>query len=485
MSVEISGNNLVDKLSKNFTSMINIDKSYEVNNIDPLTFLNFRRLDIVIKYLYIKSIESAVDSQYYNRLYLAHIKAFNNYVEADNSGKVGPDKFIESFKTLYSKLKKVGFSDQFPIPLSRDGIPLDGAHRIACSMVLKNKVPSVSLDADTPCFDYNFFKSRGLKNSYLDAAALEYAYLKPDTRAVVIWPTAEGKQGKLEHILKKYGDIVYFKEVYLNKTGAHNFTAIAYKRESWVGAQTSGYPGAINKANWCFENKGPLRVFLFESTQNLIAMKDEIRDIFNVGKHSIHINDTHEETLEIAQTLFNDNTITFLNSMVHRQFNWFNRLFTHYQAWISKQNFNSNNFCIDGSGTLASFGIRDVRDLDFLYSGNDIPNTGFKEIDCHNSEHQHENLTPEEIIFNPENHFYFSGHKFVSIKLIKVLKQKRNEVKDQHDVNAINAILSGKKVNEPLFAKCKKMMSFPFVKAKIKLVLLKFRYYLTLLKKGR
>lgn len=485
MAVEILGTNLVDKFSINFTNIINIDRTYEINNIEPLKLLNFRRLDIVIKYLYIRSVELAVDSDYYKNLYLAHIKAFNNYVEADNSGKVGPDSFIQSFKTLHSELKKEGFSDQFPIPLSREGIPLDGAHRIASSMLLENKVQTVVLDADSPCFDYDFFKSRGVKSSYLDAVSLEYAYLNADTRAVIIWPTAKGQQDKLEQILKKYGDIVYFKEVYLNKTGAHNFTAIAYKREPWVGSQVSGYPGAINKANWCFENSGPLRVFLFESTQDLIAMKDEIRDIFKVGKHSIHINDTHEETIEITQTLFNDNSITFLNSMVHRQFNWFNRLFTHYQTWISENNYNPKQFCIDGSGTLASFGIRDVRDLDFLYSGSDVPKTGFKEIDCHNSQQQHENLTADDIIFNPENYFYYSGHKFVSIKLIKALKQKRNEVKDQHDVIAINAILSGKKVNEPFLAKCKKVLSIPFVKAKIKLVLLKLRYYLTLIKKGR
>ena len=465
--------------SDNIRKLIDDDTEYSINVVEPIDMLSYRRFDIVAKYLYAVAIERDSHCCYAEDLYLAHIKAFNNFVEADGSTKVGPEAFTSSMNELQRSIKGKGFSDEAPIPVSCDGVPLDGAHRLGISIALNNDVQTVELDVDSPIYDYRFFKSRGLKDSYLDSMALEYARLKPDSRMVIIWPTAEGCQSQLEAILRQYGDVVYSKEVYLSKNGAHSFTATAYRRESWVGSQKNGFSGAMNKANWCFENKGPLRVFLFESNKDLIKMKDEIREIFDVGKHSVHINDTHEETMELAQNLFNANSIVLLNAMVHRQLSWFNRLFNHYRHWIEEQKFNSEDFCIDGSGTLAAFGIRDVRDLDFLYSGEGMPETGFKEIDCHNDENQHENLLPDDIVYNPDNYFYYGSCKFVSIELIKVLKQKRNEVKDQHDVSSIQAILMGHAVKEPLGSKLRKLLSVQFIKAKIKLFLLKIRYYLT------
>ena len=50
----------------------------------------------------------------------------------------------------------------------------------------------------------------------------------------------------------------------------------------------------------------------------------------------------------------------------------------------NENNYDINKFCIDGSATLASYGIRLSRDLDFFYSGTENVSTGFKEIDCHN-----------------------------------------------------------------------------------------------------
>lgn len=468
--------------SDNIRKLINDNTEYNINAVEPIEMLSYRRFDIVAKYLYAVAIERGIHSCYAEELYLAHVKAFNNFVEADGSAKVGPEAFTTSMNELQRSIKSNGFSEEAPVPLSRDRVPLDGAHRLGISIALNHDVQTVTLDVDSPIYDYRFFKSRGLKDSYLDNMALEFARLKVDCRMVVIWPTAEGSQRQLEDVLRQYGDIVYFKEIFLSESGAHSFTATAYRRERWIGSQKDGFSGATNKANWCFENKGPLRVFLFESNKDLVKMKDEIREIFGVGKHSIHINDTHEETMELAQTLFNANSVVLLNAMVHRKLSWFSRLFTHYRLWLEKHKFNSEDFCIDGSGTLAAFGIRDVRDLDFLYSGKGSPETGFKEIDCHNNENQHENLSPDEIVNNPDNYFYYEGCKFVSIELIKALKQKRNEVKDQHDVKSIQAILRGQKVKEPFVSKLNKILSSQYIKSKIKLSLLKLRYYYTRLK---
>ena len=41
---------------------------------------------------------------------------------------------------------------------------------------------------------------------------------------------------------------------------------------------------------------------------------DDIRNIFNEGNHSVHINDTKEETIRLAKCLLNKNSVHFLNN---------------------------------------------------------------------------------------------------------------------------------------------------------------------------
>lgn len=299
---------------------------------------------------------------------------------------------------------------------------------------------------------------------------------------VLLWPTAQGKQKEIDDLLRRNGDIVYFKEVYLNNNGAHSITALAYKREPWVGNAGDSFAGASGKALNCFSENGPLRVYLFEPHCDLVELKEQIRAIFMRGKHSVHINDTHAETIELTKALFNENSVQLLNFGVHAEFSWFNRLFEHYTKWLKERGFDQDKFCIDGSGVLAAFGIRDVRDLDFLYSGDSLPNSGYNEIDCHNLECQHKDLEIHEIVNNPKNHFYFKEYKFVSIDLILAMKKIRNEIKDQQDVEKIEALKKGALYVEPLYKKVRRVTSLPFIKARIKLSLLKIRYYITRMK---
>ncbi len=482
---EIYSAKLVNILPANFTSLVSDDATYEVARVPALELLNSSRLDIVAKYMYAKYKKKNIKCGFAQEVYLEHIRAFNNYVEADGSNKIGKDKFLESMDELQASIKKTGFLDSSLIPLSREGVILDGSHRVGISLALDQQVSTVLLDVASPQFDYRFFRGRGVHDVYMDSMAFEYAKLKTTTRLVILWPASEGRQSEVEDVLREYGDIVYFKEVHLNQSGAHNLVRIAYKGEPWLGTVKDGYAGVANKARWCFSKKGSLRIFLFESTKDLIEMKDKIRKIFNVDKHSIHINDTHEETIELTEYLFNENGVTLLNGMVCRDLGWFERLFSHYQNWLQINRLDKMDFCIDGSGVLAVFGIRDVRDLDFLYSGDGrAPNTSFKEIDCHNDEHQHEGLVPDEIIYDPRNHFYYSGFKFVSINLIRELKVRRDEVKDRDDVRSIDGVLSGNPVQIPWKSKVKRIFTPFYIKAKIKLIALKLRYHFVRLKNG-
>jgi hypothetical protein len=472
----ISSSELNEKLPLNLRKLVNRRSQYEIVKFDPIKLISPKRLDILAKYIYVKYREDHLETSFAEELYLSHIESFNNFVEADGSGKIGPEAFLTSMNSLSDSLKKEGFHKSNPIPLSRDSVPLDGAHRVGASLALNSQVEAVMLDVDSPTFDYKFFQNRGLSEVFLDFIACQYVEIKEDTRVVVVWPSAVGYQAQILAILNKYGSLVYHKNVYLNSQGAHGLVRLAYKREKWVGSLKDSYTGAKNKANMCFLKEGPVRVFLIESNVCLIDMKDEIRDLFKIGKHSVHINDTHHETTELAQVLFNENSIELINNMILNHLSWFERLFGDYRSWLMSQEYNIEKFCIDGSGTLAAFGIRDVRDLDFLYSGNEVPSTGSKEIDCHNTTHMHKDLKVDDIIHDPRNYFYHLGLKFVCIRLLRGMKGVRNEDKDRHDIKLIDSLFSGFGIEIPLKDRIKRLFSIQVYISKIKLIALKIRY---------
>ena len=88
---------------------------------------------------------------------------------------------------------------------------------------------------------------------------------------------------------------------------------------------------------------------------------------------------------------------------------------------------------------MEMYGLRKAKDIDYLHKNN-------YDIDCTNIGlhsgiwENYYNINKYEIIYNPENHFYFNGFKFATLKVIQEMKKKRNEIKDQNDIKLINKI---------------------------------------------
>lgn len=470
-------------LNKNIVALLD-DKSYEVKKMKPIDLLTPNRFDLLAKYIYVKFSVMNIESSFGKEIYLEHIKAFNGFMENDESQKMGKEAFLSSFDVVINSMKEKGFQDDSIIPLATNTTIIDGAHRLATALYLEQDVNVIETNIESQNFNYEYFQNRGLSSFYLDAMASEYAKLKDNVFMILLWPSAEGKEKEFKNILHAYGDIIYQKNIYLNNEGSVHLVKQVYKTESWVGNEKNNFVGARNKAQWCFEKKGPLRAFLFESEKDLIEMKEEVRKLYKIGKHAVHINDTKEETLELVGMLFNDNSIHYINHALLRNFTWFERLFQHYKNWLSDKKYDSDKFCIDGSSTLAAYGIREVRDLDYLYFGEDSISTGYKEIGCHNDELEYHTTSRDEIIFNPINHFLLDGLKFISLDNIKKMKQVRNEEKDKNDVKMIEAIESNKKISIPLSEKLRVLTKISYWKGRVKFFLLKIRYYLTKLKQN-
>lgn len=457
--------------------------SYEVVAMDLLTP---NRFDLLAKYIYANSLVLGVQSAWQKQLYINHIKTFNGLVEADGSGKHGENGFISSFDSIIASIGAVGFQTEFGvIPLCIDGTLLDGAHRTTVCIVLDRPVTCVRLNKNPCAYNYSWFRNKGLDEDSLDAMAFALCSLKKKTFVVVVFPAAQGRNAELVELIEKHSLIWYRKDIRIDGDGAVNLIRQVYRNEPWIGNHTNDFNGARNKAERCFQGPDNVRTFIVEANlEDILTLKIAIRSMYKVGNHSVHINDTQEETCELAKIFFNKNTVHFLNNSLPSGRKWFQKLFYYYKCWVFDNSAHRNALCIDGSSVLAVYGLREARDIDFLHS-EDVPETGFKEISSHNHEANYYAFSIAEMISNPKMHFFVDGLKFLSLSIVRNMKIARAEEKDFEDIVLIDQVLENcnrDRLKKRQFGFLVKFMTLRNLRREVKFLALKARFAFYVLK---
>ena len=385
----------------------------EVRN--PNDLLTHKRFDVVIKYMY----ASNLTSDFYKNAYKEHLRVWNNCREG-NPHKVGFEEFDDAFKSIINN------TIEEPVVLNNEGHIANGAHRLAAALHHQRpiNVRNAFPDENYPIIaDYRFFNQNSLRHSILKRTAVEYAKLKSNTHMICLFPITHKRIDKVMHIINEYSNVFFEWTHKLNPQGQLSLMKEIYLREGWVSEE-----GIRRKGNQCF-GEGEVVTFLLVDAENLSVVKEmkaKIRELFNVGNHSVHISDYHEDAIRIAKTVFNDNSIHFLNNNK-------NVSYTNYRKLMNEAKPDDNTI-ITGSSVLSLYGLRDCKDLDLIYY-NDEPK------DSHNQylESLYE-VTLDDIINNPDYYLYYQGFKYVSLSVIKNMKSLRNEPKDIKDVELIESI---------------------------------------------
>ena len=85
----------------------------------------------------------------------------------------------------------------------------------------------------------------------------------------------------------------------------------------------------------------------FNDLSKTVEVKNKIRDIYKISNHSVHINDTHEETVRIMpRVLFNTNSIHYMNNSKLKYFSKFENLVHYFKNWILENNLNIEDYCV-------------------------------------------------------------------------------------------------------------------------------------------
>jgi len=421
-----------------------------INRIDPqrASFttrqtapqLSWNRLDLAIKMIYLQSL-AGQKSDFAEEIYDAHIRSFSlgDMSEPGNPEKIGVEKFRADFAGLAEAMAETGFdADQSLVPVASDGSILNGAHRTACALHFGHDMTIVETGLEPVRYDHTFFRRRGFAEEYLDAAALKYAELSLQTSVALLWPAAKGREDDVEKII---GPLVYKKSIRLGTNGAHNLLSQVYAGEPWLGDAAANFPGITNKLTECFSGSAPLRILLFDSPpdRDLIAMKEEIRALFGIGKHSIHVTDAHQEALDIARLLINPCSVRFLDRAQPNRFPVVAKMVENFKSHLTNKGVSTDAVAAESGIVLGAYGVRTPGDVDFL---SPLPIASVGMFEHHAPDRYNQPLT--DLLQNPANHFHYWGLRFISLDLVADMKRRRNDGRDMEDLANIQPLLAMK-----------------------------------------
>lgn len=401
--------------------------------VDPKKFLKSSRIDLIPKLLYVKNKEE-INADYFIRLYLEHIRAFNSFNENHKRTK---EDFIKDFDKVIDSIKNDGFKKEMgSIPATENFTAIDGAHRISSSIFFDKKIFVETGEGEGPSYNYNYFKKRGLPEHFLEEIIYNYFDIKKKgLYACIFWGSSLEKLNEKEinkELVEKNITAVYSKDVSLTEIGKKNLVISCYENEPWMNDKKNDFSGAIRKVAPCFKNSNKIKFYLLESDshQNIINFKKNIRTKLKMENHSLHTSDTYEETRNLCDILLNKNSLFFIN---HTKNMILSNLLNKKEL---KEKF---NFAITSSYILEMFGIRKAEDIDYI----DDKKGEIKGMGSHN-----EYLSLEErkdFIYDPNNYFRFKGIKFLTLENVHKFKKSRGENKDKRDVFLIEKFLENNK----------------------------------------
>ena len=386
-----------------------------MNTINPNDLLTHKRFDVVVKYMY----ASNLASEFYKNAYKEHLRIWNGFYEG-SPRKRGFEDFDNAFKSIINNTVNE------PVPVNPEGHIANGAHRLAAALYHQRPINIRNTNPDENNYvesDYEYFVKRGLSQSIVKRTALEYAKLKSNTHVMCLFPIAHKRMTEVINIIEKHSNIFYKSSEVFNATGQLGLIKEIYLSDGW------GTEKAIRKkCKQCFRGMSQVTFVLLDAKnlETVKEMKNKIRALFKVGNHSVHINDTHEDTIRIAKTVFNINSIHFLNNRKSVSFPNYKKLMANIKP--------NENEVITGSTVLSLYGLRDCKDIDKIYYNN-------PPSDSHNQYLKNlYKLTLDDIVNNPIYHLYYNGFKYVSLDVIKNMKKTRNEPKDIIDVKLAEEI---------------------------------------------
>lgn len=207
--------------------------------------------------------------------------------------------------------------------------------------------------------------------------------------------------------------------------------------------------------------------------------KREIRRAVGI-EYAMHINDDHDETVDMGDIVFNENSIDCLRYSDPKKVKSlanFNTLTSLIKEKLGKS---IENVVIYNSAVLSAFGIRDCSDIDFLhdprvpilanmhpllsnqnqffkrnyviledfygkhYILEDIPDALSSINLDQETPSLRKKISIDDLLYNPHYYFHFHNLKFATLEFMHYFKEKRGRDKDRKDVQLMQEHFSNR-----------------------------------------
>lgn len=332
------------------------DTLLETETVSARELLNVNRFDLFCKLYYIDCLENGRDMRFAKELYQAHIKAFSEgtFIEPGISTKNSIQDYYDKFNQMIVSIRDHGFDESRSlVPVGDDGVILDGSHRTAIAIYYDVPLTVVHVPGRIRRYHYAYFREKGMKEVYLDFMAYQYIRFSDPVYMVCLWPAAYDteKLRQVDGMIRSCADIAFQKELKLNYQAVEQLMISFYHHMAWTGSIENGFQGVASKAKSCFQRGAPTTVYVIGGAKlnEILALKQRIRDLYAIENSSVHITDTHEEAVEAGKLLLHHNSVDFMNLCNPYQDHAF------IQDFI--QNITASRPCTSYATALALYGI--------------------------------------------------------------------------------------------------------------------------------
>jgi hypothetical protein len=413
-----------------------IDKgNFKVEKVAAAELLSLRRIDIPIKIRLAENILGLANNEYAVEDYLSHIHAFTlgTYKEI-GSHKNGAGDYIRSFTRLAHSMSRDGFNHAKSIvPLSSNGVPVNGAHRIAIAACLNQEVYAARLNCNDPYYGVEYFEERYIERNCIERALHKLIELDPKYKAGIIWPRGE--------IYLSNNELVTTHTIAKQKLSFQQLmmlAGLAYGSEPWMSNEANPFANLLYKTDACFST-ALSRLILIRDSDRLAAFqyKDKVRSYTPVGKHSIHTADDSNQSASLVTFFFNPTYRKILEKIDLSRLRAFRIELDRFRRSC---NYTNGELIVSGSALIYLVGGRKPNDIDIITLGK-------PELSISHHHHLKKYKITLAQITQKHNIYEIMGIKFMSIELVLRLKNLRREPKDLEDINFISKLYDAHSVN--------------------------------------
>ena len=196
----------IDKLDPCFQPFPQ-EAEYSIEWVDARTLMDYRRFDLMAKWVYIDHYIRRLDMTWATELYSAQVSAItgNTNAEKGNDKKQSISEFLSVFRNLIEDIKHNGFDESKSyIPVDAAGYMIDGAHRVTCAAYFNKPVKILRFKDWKVNYktDYKFLLGYKLSEKYLDYMALTYSLCHENIYMLCLWSQTRKQLNKYPELIK-------------------------------------------------------------------------------------------------------------------------------------------------------------------------------------------------------------------------------------------------------------------------------------------